>query len=56
MMSLDAVAVAATNDIDDEKSIQNNCQIYSTQTHALHRCGIENNDFWCERVLLSLIW
>lgn len=33
-----AGVAAATNDIDDEKSIENNCQLHTG-------CGMENNDF-----------
>lgn len=34
-----SVVAAATNDIDDEKSIENNCQLHTG-------CGMENNDFF----------
>lgn len=39
-------ASAATNDIDDEKSIENNCQLHS---------GCGNNDFFLGRTCITMI-
>lgn len=40
-----SMAAAATNDIDGEKSIENNCQLHTG-------CGMENNnDFSVERAM-----